>query len=342
MQIRVCHIVTGVAAGGLQKHVVDLATSQACAGCIVSVIAPSEITVSLPSNIRSMVFRPERSRHNPLALLEIARHLRRIQPDVVHAHAGKASAMSRTAIRLARLRRSALVATIHNQKKSLSPYRNADVVIAVSDSTAKQFRAHFPPVRVVHNGVAPPSGPAPARIPPQTSRPLAVAVGRLVIAKGFDILLDAWNDIDADLWIVGDGPERERLKGMVERAELDGRVHFLGQRDDAPSILGLADLVVIPSRREGFSYVMAEALLARRPIVATRVPGPVDILPERFLAPVGDRDAIRERLAETFADLEGARAAFTPVWKFARDELTIERMAKKTIDVYLEALSMTS
>lgn len=342
MQKHVCHIVAGVAEGGLQKHVIDLASHQALSGLEVSVVAPLEVTSALPSNIRALNLRSDRSRHNPLALLELAHALRSLKPDIVHAHAGKAASMTRLAMGIARLRRSALVATIHNQKSSVSPYRRADLVIAVSGSAAKQFRAAKPVVRIIYNGIAPgrarPQSPTPAR----TSRPLTVAVGRLVEAKGFDLLLDVWRDVDADLWLVGDGPERDDLLQIRKRHALEDRVYLLGRRADAPGVLGLADLVVIPSRREGFSYVMAEALHARRPIVATRVPGPVDILPECFLASIGDRDEIRDKVSSSLANLPAAHEIYESIWRFARDELTIERMTCKTIEAYAEALATSS
>jgi rhamnosyl/mannosyltransferase len=106
---------------------------------------------------------------------------------------------------------------------------------------------------------------------------LILAVGRLVSYKGFDNLIEALCDVpNAGLVIVGSGPMERRLRGAAAAADLDGRVRFAGQVDDATLLAHYhaADLVVMPSisRAEAFGLVQVEAMACGKPVVSTLLP----------------------------------------------------------------------
>jgi glycosyltransferase involved in cell wall biosynthesis len=107
-------------------------------------------------------------------------------------------------------------------------------------------------------------------------------VGRLVRDKGVGELADAWARLsarypEAHLVVVGDYEERDAV-GEETRALLEDapRVHMLGWRDDVPTLYSAFDLVTLPTYREGFPNVPLEAAAMSLPVVATRVPGCVD------------------------------------------------------------------
>ncbi|NCA23702.1 MAG: glycosyltransferase, partial [Betaproteobacteria bacterium] len=106
-----------------------------------------------------------------------------------------------------------------------------------------------------------------------------LAVGRLVPAKSFDVLLDAWQSIEAPLVIAGSGPLAEVLQARLMSLGLHNRVRLLGHRDDVAQLMRSAELLVISSRNEGGPYVMTEALHARLPMVSTTVGATPEILP---------------------------------------------------------------
>lgn len=126
-----------------------------------------------------------------------------------------------------------------------------------------------------------------------------VSVGSLSLQKGFDVALRAilgLGDRVERYTIVGEGPERERLKTLVEELGLQDKVRIVGYCNDVMPYLHEADLGVISSRWEGFGLVAVEALSTGLPLVASDVPGLRDV--------VADCDATVLALPEDAAELE--------------------------------------
>ncbi|MCA1829743.1 MAG: glycosyltransferase family 4 protein, partial [Myxococcales bacterium] len=103
-------------------------------------------------------------------------------------------------------------------------------------------------------------------------RPTIVYAGRLARVKGIDVLLDAWPRFEgkAQLCLVGGGEDEGVLRAQA--AKLRG-VHFVGPVRDAAPWLRAADAGVLPSRSEGLSVALLEAMSCGLPMVATAVGG---------------------------------------------------------------------
>jgi len=116
-----------------------------------------------------------------------------------------------------------------------------------------------------------------------TSRPVLVFVGRLVASKRIDIALAALalvrRNLDAQLVIVGDGPERESLEQFAKAAGVDGAVSFRGMLCDPSPDLERAHCLLLPSRFEGFPNAALEALAHGIPVVA-RIAGDIEDIVE--------------------------------------------------------------
>jgi glycosyltransferase involved in cell wall biosynthesis len=107
----------------------------------------------------------------------------------------------------------------------------------------------------------------------------ALAVGRLHINKGFDLLLQALAATRrVELSIAGDGPLRRQLEDLALRLGVASRVAFLGWRDDVPALMAWADLLVCPSLHEPLGNVVIEAWSASLPVVATASDGPAALI----------------------------------------------------------------
>ena len=111
--------------------------------------------------------------------------------------------------------------------------------------------------------------------------PLLVAAGALIPLKGQALAIEALADIpDATLILVGDGPERAALAATAARLGVAPRVRFLGNRPHAelPALLAAADVMLLPSQREGLANVWVEALACGTPIVIPNVGGAREVV----------------------------------------------------------------
>ena len=197
---------------------------------------------------------------------------------------------------------------------------------------------------VIPNGVDPapcdlarPADRASIGVPPDAF--LTLYVGRLDPQKGLGFLLEAASKVagvrpDWHLALVGDGPEREALRSRAEAdPTLDGRVHWLGRRDDVPALLRSADLLVLPSLWEGMPNVVLEAMAARLAVVGTAVEGTEElIIPGRtgWLVPPADSGALAVALLEAVADPSRLRR----FGEAARDRVEAEFTPGRVVEAY--------
>ena len=127
-----------------------------------------------------------------------------------------------------------------------------------------------------------------------------VSAGRLVEAKGYDLLLDAADllaqgGLDFGLTVYGEGPLRADLERRIASRGLQERVRLAGQAADLGPAFAAADLFVLASRREGFGNVIVEAMAAGLPVLATRCGGPAVLIEDGvngFLVPPEDPHAL--------------------------------------------------
>jgi glycosyltransferase involved in cell wall biosynthesis len=300
------------------------------------------------------------------AMRRTAAALRAWEPDVVHAQDRRAGLVT-AGLRL----RHPVVHTYHGVpddvaetwfrgERTPAPSAYTRAVLAADAVVARmatctvvptvrmgQFlrrRLKVPPSRLTHidNCVVLPD----ELVPAGPVRKLAF-VGLLIPRKGLLNLLDALATPgtmprDATLTVIGDGPQRTEAERLAQR-ELAGRVTFLGFRTDVTDLLRQHDALVLPSMMEQQPLVIAEAMAAGKPVVATTTGGVADMLvvpgAESYLAPPGDVPALAARLRALFADLEPARTGRL-LAASARKRFAPERTARRHLALYHELLAI--
>lgn len=138
-------------------------------------------------------------------------------------------------------------------------------------------------------------------------------VGRFGAEKGPDVLVDAfarWAQPDAQVVMVGDGPERAAVEQRARALGIADRIRWTGTIADAGALFSAFDAFVLSSRTEGTPVVLLEAMAAGVPIIATRAGGVPEMLTEREarLVPVGDPGALAAAMADVYGDAAAARA----------------------------------
>jgi len=325
---------SGPVHGGLEKHFVDLCTGLSSQHEVLAV-AHRAHAQGLSKQVVFQPFDMRFSRRSPWNLFRLHRALKDFGPDVIHAHANKAAAMVSV---LSRFTTAKTVGTAHGFKRDNRAFASFDAVIAVS--RAIQDHLGLPQAQVIFNGI--PRTKLPSRDPHyflrqfglSQERPVVVSIGRLAAVKGFSGLINAWSEVDADLLIVGEGPERDDLQRLIAERHLKDRVQLVGYRDDVPAIMSHSDLVVISSEREGFPYVMVEALHLDKVIVATEFPGAASILPEGYVVPYGQPSRLRAAVVRTLEDKDQASRDYQATWAEAKRRFTVESMVESTSSVY--------
>ncbi|GAA4003454.1 N-acetyl-alpha-D-glucosaminyl L-malate synthase BshA [Deinococcus rubellus] len=109
------------------------------------------------------------------------------------------------------------------------------------------------------------------------------------------------SEIPARLLMVGDGPERTRAFELAQQLGVIGRVHFLGSFPDVQTVMGIADLFLLPSNKESFGLAALEAMSCEVPVVAARAGGIPEVVEDGVtgrLAEVGDVDAMAHAALE--------------------------------------------
>jgi len=229
--------------------------------------------------------------------------------------------------------------------------RWADRILCVSAGerargSAARIRARW---AVIPNGtdveaIALPTERARAALRPRLGvgpGPLVVFVGRIDRAKGPDVLLDAWPAVtaavpEARLMVVGEGPLLPALAARVPAG-----AGLAGHRDDPEAWLAAADVVAIPSRWEGMSLTMLDAMALGRPIVSADIPGAVDALAggAGAVVPAEDPPALAAAIAERLLDPVAAAAEGRAARHRAETVFALRTALARTADLYRRVLA---
>ena len=99
------------------------------------------------------------------------------------------------------------------------------------------------------------------------------------------------------------------------------------------------DGVIISSRREGFSYVLCEALLNHINVISTDVPVANEVLPKELIVPTDNPSALRQKIIECINNKPMWTERMAAAKLIAQNVMTLEKMVIKTVQVYDKALS---
>lgn len=365
--IRLLLVVDSLDVGGAERHVVDLAVALRRKGYEVTVAcstigALSGVLAEASIPVRALLHRPVKRRLSAAFAHRLRRLVKEGRFDLVHAHvyaSATAAAVATTGTGVP------LVITEHTEAPwrgrralwiSRWLYRRAEHVIAVSSAIQRRLIVtdDVPPARinVIPNAVSPVASTPPVDPPalPIELRegPLVGVIARLQPEKGVAAFLKAAARVSslfpkAHFLVVGDGPLRQELLTLAKRLGVRERVHFLGFRPDARTIIEYLDVLVVPSLSEGSPLVVLEGMAAGVPVVASAVGGiPDQIRHERegLLIPPGDPAALDDALLNLLRDPAHARSLGEAGRRRAASEFGYATMVRRIEAVYRAALRL--
>ncbi len=293
----IVHLLTSVQHGGAERVVLELARSQRDLGAVVGIVClqqRGELAPAFESAGLTVSLVPGGGKPGALRMAwRLSGMLRNggTNPTVVHTHntAPQIAAGLGQYLRRWRHGDTVLVHTEHGRLPSTRPalvrwrrlaIAKFDAVVAVSVDAQRQMLQYriqgANGVSVIVNGVD--LSRYVMRGAARPARARLVHVGRLDRVKGQDILISAMPIVRAlvpevRLSVVGDGPTRGQLGAQAEALGVADIVDFVGAVDDVRPFLQDADIFVLPSRSEGISIALLEAMATGLAVVATDVGG---------------------------------------------------------------------
>lgn len=305
-----------------------------------------------------------------LALRRLTSLFREQPPHIVHTHSGKAGVLGRLAARRAGV--PIIIHTIHGPSFGEFQSGISNCLFRAAERRAGRTTTHFVVVadamrrQYLDAGIGRPEqyskifsgfdlGPflaakndsqLRARLGIQPDDIVVGKIARLFKLKGHDDLFASAPELvrrcpQLKFLLVGDGEWRERFQALARSIDLEKHFIFTGLVPplQVPALVGLMDIVVHLSRREGLPRALPQALAAARPVVACDCDGANEVCLDNetgFLVPPGDLPALIDRLLRLAQDPE-LRARFGGRGReFVRQHFAVERMVDNLYTLYLK------
>lgn len=294
-----------------------------------------------------------RSEGDLLAILSLARAMRRNKCVLAHFHDAHAAALGSAAAGLAKVPLRVISRRVDFPVKSKGKYiRHIDAVIAISEGVKSVLVRDGVPaqtIEVVPSGID--------FEPFREVRPrdflrrefgfadddyLVGIVAQLEDHKGHRFLIEAAKILKghapkARVIIVGEGSLRMELDRQAHDLRVDDIVYFLGFREDVPRILASLDLFVLSSHMEGLGTSLMDAMASRLPVVATQAGGIPEVVTDRetgLLVPPRDPRALAEAVLKLYLDRGLAARLAQRGFEVVHEKFSAEAMAQRIIAVY--------
>jgi glycosyltransferase involved in cell wall biosynthesis len=371
--MKVLHILEATT-GGTRRHVLDLLPALKKRGVSCSLLYSAERNNDFRRDAKFLQSNGIEAHEIPMghrwarsgdgvALRALHAHLKAHRYDVIHCHSSNAGLLGRLAnafqspktplvytphyvafaAGLPRLQRRA---ALYSEKLLAAQTAH---YIAVSRHEYSQLRRvlgiESERLSLIHNGIDTSAWPVSHAQGAMRDSPFVIGCfGRLTAQKNQSVLIRALPSVvrtlpNARLKLFGSGEDEEALRALAASMGCDDSVDFCGEVRDPRAEYSTCDLIAQPSRWEGCSYALLEAMAAERSIIASRVGGNSEVLGEAgVLLPPSDVSAWEREITAlgkdaTRRDLFGAIAK-----NRATTHFRLDTMLAKTVDVYERVL----
>lgn len=343
-------LISTLGGGGAERVCVILANGLAQLGWQVDLVilkhAGYDRSSKLSEKVRLVCLNVDRARYAPKALL---RYLNDYEPAIVLSFNNEV-VIAEFLVSLIRKRTYKL---IHRNVTTLSSVvyhsgggflnkfrywflrkvlRHADMVVSQCELMAKDASRELGigDIPYIYNPVDPKSAKGSVSTPESDDGNFILCVGRIDENKSIGLAVEALailsnSGMKTELWIAGEGPEKDSVALQVKQLGLQSQVRFLGYRQDIEELFNRAVLVSLTSNFEGFPNVLVEAISHGCPIVSIDCPsGPSEIVKEGINGVL-----VKERTPNALADAYAATIAKD--WDREAITQTAERFSQERI-----------
>ena len=308
--MRICHFLSSDTFAGIEQYVDEISNEQSHNHQVI-IVTNKSILKKFNNNVSKIHF-SSLGRNSPLGLLRLFFLIKEISPDIIHTHATKPTYMINKIKSFFNLKH---VATIHGVKKNLSEFDKADFITVGNETYLDKLKNKNK--LVISNWALDPISYGTG-----SRKEYFLAIGRLVKEKGFDILINAWKDIDEKLIILGSGRLKKNLLKQIKDTSQENKI-FIEEsvsKNQIDEFYSRARMLIISSRREGGPRVALEALLRGIKVISTKVGHMPDIMDEEYLCNPDSLEDLSELIKNSIdqistidqsASFEKVRADFT-------------------------------
>ena len=237
--MRICHFLSSDTFAGIEQYVDEISNEQSHNHQVI-IVTNKSILKKFNNNVSKIHF-SSLGRNSPFGLLRLFFLIKEISPNIIHTHAAKPTYMIN---KIKSFFSAKHVATIHGVKKNLDEFDKADF-ITVGNATYLD-RLKNKNKLVISNWAL-----DPINYSPGSRKEYFLAIGRLVKEKGFDILIDAWKDIDEKLIILGSGRLKKNLLKQIKDTSQESKI-FIEEsvsKNEIDEFYSRAKMLIISSRK---------------------------------------------------------------------------------------------
>lgn len=360
-------------AGGVLRHISDLATTQTAQGHLVAVVCDSvangslederlrELESRIALGVTRLNIRRGVGLGDLMALRDVRRALKRLAPNVVHGHGAKGGTFARLAGTLLPGAKPVRLyaphgGSLHFDPKSLEGRiyfrvermleRMTDSIVFVSDYERRTYAEKIGEPRckttLIYNGVN-----EEEFLPVQLESDAAdiLFVGHLRKLKGVDVLLDALSLLHRQghrytARIIGAGEDESFFKNQAQALGLESFIRFHPPMP-VREAFRFGRLMVIPSRAESMPYIVLETVAAAVPLVASNVGGIPEILgaDTHQLVPPGQPALLAAAMRANLSDWNTAMAQAQAQQARLHERFSLDIMGRNMLSLYTKLLS---
>lgn len=348
--MKILHIANHIkeCGNGIVNVMIDLACEQARLNHQVAVVSAGGKYIDLLQERNIQHYTLDQTR-KPLQMMQAFFHFRKIvktfKPDIIHAHMMTGAVLS---LLMKGFHNYKIVTHVHNEfQKSADVMKVGDSVIAVSQAVAQSMLnrgVKEQKLHVVKNGTI---GSSRRKLGKEiTLNGISiVSVAGMYERKGIFELVEAFEKValvypEANLYLLGEGPDRTKFELKASQSPFRDRIHFLGYQSDPQTYMKAADVFVLASHKESFGLVLIEAREVGCAIVATDVDGIPETLDygrSGMLVPPKTPDQLAKAIMLMLQQPD-IREAYQKEARQGLEYYSVERVAKDTLKIYEQLL----
>lgn len=372
----IAHVIYRLDMGGLENGLVNLINripAERFRHAIICLTDYSEFRQRIQRNDVPVFALGKPAGNSPVTHFKLWRLLKRLRPDIVHTRnlagleGALPAALAGVPVRIhgehgrdmgdldgSNLRRQRL-------RRLFKPFVHQYIALSKDLERYLRDQIQVSPAKVtqVYNGVDTelfyPARDTREPLPnPDFAPPGAFVIGtvgrmqavkdQLTLARAFVLLLRMVPQVERRLRLVmvGDGPLREQVAGILGQAGAGKLAWLAGERDDVPQLMRGLDLFVLPSLAEGVSNTLLEAMASGLPVVATAVGGNPELVDDGRtgrLVPAADPQALALAIREYVVNPEMAKRQGSAARRITEQRFGLDVMVKKYIDLYDRVLA---